>query len=131
MTSMFGTTPLAAAGASAGAGTQTPGSTTPSVYSWRQYILRTGTQPRRLAEFLQSAAIPALNRLGHTPIGVFEVVNGLPTPTLFVMTPFASIDQLLSLETRLDADAEFVRAAAPYLDAPATDPASYGRRPRC
>ncbi len=123
MTSMFGTTLLAAAGASAGTGGQAATSASPSIYTWRQYILRNGTQPRRLADFLQNAAIPALNRLGHSPIGVFEVVTGLPTPTMFVMTPFSSIDLLLSLEGRLDKDEEYGRAAAGYGDAPATDPA--------
>jgi hypothetical protein len=94
----------------------------PNLYLWRQYILRTGTQPRRLADFLQNAAIPALNRLGHKPIGVFEVVYGIPTPTVFTLTPFASAEALTTLESRLDADQEFVRAAAPYFDAAATDP---------
>jgi hypothetical protein len=79
--------------------------------------------PRRLADFLQNAAIPALNRLGHTPIGVFEVLFGLPTPTVFVMTPFSSVDKLLALETSLDKDEEFSRAGASYVDATATDPA--------
>ncbi len=95
---------------------------TPDLYLWRQYTLRTGTQPRRLADFLQNAAIPALNRLGHKPIGVFEVVYGIPTPTVFMLTPFASADALTTVEARLDADQDFVRAAAPYFDAVATDP---------
>ncbi len=124
MSSMFGTTLLAAAGVSAGGAGQNRGSesTTPSLYTWRQYILRTGTQPRRLAEFLQTAAIPALNRLGRRPIGVFEVMTGLPTPTVFVMTPHDSLESLLSLEGQLDKDQEFVHAAASYTDAPASDP---------
>jgi hypothetical protein len=119
---MVGSTLLATAGVSAGGTGQASESSTPSLYTWRQYILRTGTQPKRLADFLQNAAIPALNRLGHRPIGVFEVLTGLPTPTVFVMTPFDSVESLLSLEERLDKDQEFVRAGASYTDAPATDP---------
>lgn len=95
----------------------------PEFYLWRQYILRNGTQPRRLAEYLQGAAIPALNRLGHKPIGVFEVVAGVPGPTLFLLTPIASLDALAALEAGLDRDDQFLRAGAAYLDAPATDPA--------
>jgi len=124
MTSMVGSTLLAAAGVSAGGvgQGQASESLTPSLYTWRQYILRTGTQPKRLADFLQNAAIPALNRLGHRPIGVFEVLTGLPTPTVFVMTPFDSVASLLSLEERLDKDQEFASAAASYTGATATDP---------
>ena len=119
MTSTLGTAFLAAANGG-GAGAQTPAAS-PEFYVWRQYILKTGTQPRRLAEFLQ-AAIPALNRLGHSPIGVFEGVFGVATPTVFVLTPSTSLDHMLSIEAGLEKDAEFMKGAAGYLDAAATDP---------
>ena len=93
----------------------------PEFYVWRQFVLRNGTQLRRLAEFMQNAAIPALNRLGNKPIGVFEVVAGVPTPTLFTLTPVASLDRLATLESALDADEQFIKAGAAYIDAPATD----------
>ena len=67
---------LAASGNRADAAQATGAKVAPEFYVWRQYILKNGTQPRRLADFLQNAAIPALNRLGHTPIGVFEVTAG-------------------------------------------------------
>src|SRR5688500_5693197 len=86
----------------------------PHVYEWRQYTLRTGTQPRRLADYLQNALIPALNRLGHSPVGVFEVTFGLPSPTVFVLTPFASADALAAKESLLDKDEAFTRAAVTY-----------------
>lgn len=91
------------------------------IYLWRQYMLRTGTQPRRVADFLQNAAMPALNRLGHKPIGIFEGVSGVTTPTVFTLTPFGSFDEIGTLEARLDADKAFAAAGAAYLDAPATD----------
>jgi hypothetical protein len=111
-----------AASSSAHAQTTAPGGRTPDAYLWRQYVLRTGTPLGRLADFLQNAAIPALNRLGHSPIGVFEVTFGLPTPTVFVLTPSSSIDNLMSIEARLDRDDAFVKASAGYMDAAATDP---------
>jgi len=97
------------------------GDPAPEVYLWRQYTLRTGTGPRHVADFLQNAAIPALNRLGHKPIGVFEGVSGVTTPTVFTLTPFSSFDEIGTLETRLEADKEFGTAGAAYLDAAATD----------
>jgi NIPSNAP len=95
----------------------------PDLFVWRQYTLRTGTEPRRLGDFLQNASIPALNRLGHKPVGVFEVVTGLPTPTVFVLTPFSSMDGVVALEGALDKDEVFAAAAGPYVDASPTDPA--------
>lgn len=128
MTSIAGTTlaagARAAADSAAGGGRQaannSPG---PDVYLLRQYILRTGTEPRRVADFLQHAAIPALNRLGHKPVGVFEGVAGVTTPTIFTLTPFASLEAVGTLETRLEQDEEFARAGSAYLDATAADPA--------
>ena len=93
----------------------------PEFYLWRQYVLRNGGQLRRLADFLQNAAIPALNRLGHTPVGAFEAVIGVASPTVFLLTPCATLDSLASLDARLEADADYARAGAAYLDAPATD----------
>jgi hypothetical protein len=120
LTSTLGTAIVAAAGT--GARAQTPGAKAmPEFYVWRQYVLKQGTQARRLAEFLQ-AAIPALNRLGHSPIGVFEVLFGLPTPGVFVLTPSSSLDAMAAVEAELQKDAEFMKAADPYLSAPATDP---------
>ena len=95
---------------------------TPEFYVWRQFSIRNGTQPRRLAEFLQTAAIPALNRLGHKPVGVFEVVAGVPAPTIFVLTPSATLDKIAAVESGLEGDAEFMKGAASYLDAPPNDP---------
>ena len=109
----------AAGGGVSGAAAQQPGS--PEFYVWRQYVARNGTQMRRLADFLQNAAIPALNRLGHTPIGVFEGVAGVSTPTVFTLTPLASLEKLAALDAALEADEQFTKAAASYLDAPATD----------
>jgi hypothetical protein len=94
----------------------------PQIFEWRQYVLRTGTQPRRLADYLQNALIPALNRLGHSPVGVFEIVFGLPSPSVLVLTPFASAEAVAAKEALLDKDDAFVRAAATYGDSAATDP---------
>jgi hypothetical protein len=114
---------LAADRQSADTGTATKA----QIYEWREYSLRTGTQPRRLADYLQNALIPALNRLGHAPIGVFEVTFGLPSPTVFVLTPFSSADAMAAKESLLDKDEAFGRAAAAYHDAAATD-AVYDRQ---
>src|SRR6266545_4561047 len=117
LTSLLGTAALSSVIADDAHG-QTP---SPEFYVWRQYVLRNGTEMRRVADFLQNAAIPALNRLGHKPIGVFEVVAGVPTPTLFTLTPVPSLDRLATLDSSLEADEQFMKTGAAYIDAPATD----------
>jgi hypothetical protein len=98
------------------------GQSAPEFYVWRQYVLRNGPQPRRLAEFLQKAAIPALNRAGHQPIGAFEVFAGVPGPTLFVLAPAASLDAFGALERTLLADEALQRDGKSFFELPAADP---------
>ena len=122
---------VAASGLTAAAAADTQSTTSqggaPEFYAWQHFVLRSGTQQQRMAAFLQNAAIPALNRLGHQPVGAFEVVAGAITPSLFVLVPMQSPAALASMETSLNKDGEFLKAAASYLDAPAEDPA-YERR---
>ena len=122
LTSILGTAALAGIRSSDTAAEQVSASApAPEFYVWRQYVLRNGAQMRRLADFVQNAAIPALNRLGHKPIGAFEVVAGIATPTLFTLTPLASLDRLATLDSSLEADEPFMKAGAAFIDAPATD----------
>jgi len=121
MTSIVGGT-LAAAAAGAGEASGQSATAAPEHYVWRQYILRNGTGPRRLADYLQNAAIPALNRIGHAPVGAFEVVAGVPGPTMFLLVPLPTLASLGDIEAKLRADPEYMRTAAPYLDATAADP---------
>lgn len=109
--------------ASAGGGSQQSSQeSAPEIYVWRQYIIHRAAQPQRVADFLQHAAIPALNRAGIKTVGVFDGVAGVQTPSIFTLTPFASFEALGTLESRLDQDQEFARAGAAYLDATAVDP---------
>ena len=57
----------------------------PSYYVWLEYTLRNGPQQKRMADFLGNALVPALNRLGSTPVGVFESMVGDPGPTISVL----------------------------------------------
>ena len=109
------------------AGAGSSAQTAPEFYAWQQFRMRSGTQQQRVGEFLQKAAIPALNRLGHQPVGVFTALAGAATPTLFVLVPLRGLEMLAAIEGQLARDSEFLQAGAAYLDAPATDPA-YERR---
>ena len=92
-------------------------------YELRTYEMQTGNRRAVLNEYLEQAFIPALNRLGSKPVGVFSVVSGSNGLNLFVLVPHASLDGFLTAPARLAADPAYLKAAAPYLastiDAPA------------
>jgi len=92
-------------------------------YELRTYEMQTGNRKAVLNEYLEKAFIPALNRLGSKPVGVFSVVSGSNGLNLFVLVPHASLDSFLAAPAKLAADAEYQKAAAAYLSTTIDNPA--------
>ena len=92
-------------------------------YELRRYQLRTGPQVKLAHDFFREALVPALNRLGISPVGVFSVEIGPESPSLYVLMPSASLESLVTVEFRLNRDADYLKAGAPFLNAPAQQPA--------
>jgi hypothetical protein len=117
------TTPAAALTLAGGTGAaQQPGGAGRQLYELRRYRIRTGVMRDTTRAYLKDALLPALTRLGLGPIGMFDVTTGEP-PTCVVLIPHASADSAVTLGRRLMADAAYVKAGAPFLDAPADRPA--------
>jgi hypothetical protein len=92
-------------------------------YQLRTYTLRNGPQLALTQGYFQRALVPALNRLGIGTVGTFKLDIGPETPTCYVLIPSTSIDLLVDLDARLGSDAEYVKAAGGFRDAPASAPA--------
>ena len=91
-------------------------------YQLRRYHLNSGPQRKLCDDFFRDALIPALNRLSISPVGVFDLSIGPETPTIYVLMPSLSAEALATVETRLAQDAEYMKAGAPFLNAPAKEP---------
>jgi hypothetical protein len=92
-------------------------------YQLRTYTLRTGPQLALTQGYFEQALIPALHRLGMSPVGTFRLDIGPETPTYYVLIPSTSVETLLSLDTLLGKDPEYVKGASGFRDAPASAPA--------
>jgi hypothetical protein len=92
-------------------------------YELRRYHLRRGPAVGLVDTYLKSAALPAWQRAGVGPIGVFSVMIGDANPTFYVLIVHKSLDAFAALPERLAADAAYQAAAAPYLNVEATSPA--------
>jgi hypothetical protein len=106
----------------AGAAQTTP-ATGREYYLLRRYQLQSGPQTKLTANYIASALIPALTRLGIGPAGAFQLTIGPETPAYYVLIPGASVEMLATLDLRLAQDGEFLKAAQPFWEAPATSPA--------
>ena len=74
----------------------------------------------RLDKFLAEAAIPAWNRLGMKPVGVFALKDD-SSPDLWVVQSHKSAECFITAQSRLWADAEYQKAAA-FFDPPKAAP---------
>ncbi len=92
-------------------------------YELRRYQLTSGPQKKICDAFFQNALIPAANRAGITPVGVFNLTMGPETPVMYVLLPSASLDTLVNLEAHLAGDTQYMSAGAPFLSATAAAPA--------
>ena len=94
-------------------------------YELKLYHLRRGAKPKLFDDFYRDAVLPAMNRYGMGPVGVFTVMVGPDNPTMYVLIPYKSIEAFGAAD-RYRADAEYQKAGAAFINAAATDP-SYVR----
>src|SRR5512136_1767704 len=92
-------------------------------YELRTYEMQTGNRKTVLNDYLSKAAIPAWNRLGIKPVGVFNIVSGSNALMLYVLIPYPDLQTLLSAPARLAADAEYQKSAAVLMRASIDNPA--------
>jgi hypothetical protein len=91
-------------------------------YELRKYYLRSGPQTKLTDSYLSDALIPALNRMGMTPVGAFTLTLGPQTPTVYLLIPSMNLETLVTAQLRLASDGEFMKAAEPFWNAPAIQP---------
>lgn len=90
-------------------------------YELRTYRLETEDQRQAFDRFAAEAAIPALNRLGISPVGVFYPWEELGPA--YVLLTHPSAESVATLTERLANDEQFLHQGAAWLDAPAARPA--------
>ena len=106
----------------AGAAPEPGAAARPQVLELRRYRLRSGALAARFAAYAKDALVPALGRAGIAPLGAWNVAVGPDQPTLHLLLPHPDADSVVTLAARLEADAEYRKAAAPALALPPTDP---------
>lgn len=95
----------------------------PEYYELRRYHMLPGAKQQQLHRFLSDVSIPAMNRLGVGPVGVFTGLYGPSGSALHVLLPHKSLASVGTLRARLAADPEYQRAGTAFLNAPMSDPA--------
>ena len=102
------------------------GSRAPQYFELRKYHLLYGSKQRDLHDFLGEVALPAFNRIGIDPVGVFTVAYGPNSPSVYLLLPHPDLASVESARNRLAEDQVYVESGADFLKRPLSDP-SYVR----
>ncbi len=97
----------------------------------RKYSFATSEKKAAFEQYLEKAAIPALNRAGVKPVGAFKMLAAdneklkwdRDPLELYVLLPHDSCDSLLALPGKLDGDSAHAEAGKGVLDTAKKDPA--------
>jgi hypothetical protein len=87
----------------------------PQYYELRVYTTQSDAQRQRVNDYWQNAAIPAYNRMGIQPVGVFTEQEDSATNKVYVLIPCDSMEIFAAIPAKLAADADYQKAAADYL----------------
>ncbi|MBO0722784.1 MAG: NIPSNAP family protein [Blastocatellia bacterium] len=82
----------------------------PHYYELRTYELRNDLQPARIQDFFKNHFMPMAKRQGLGPVGCFNVVSGLSTPSLIVLIDYKSLADFQSAGELVSADKDFMKA---------------------
>lgn len=93
------------------------------LYELRAYRLKPESDGALLHRFLEKAAIPAWNRIGCHPVGVFTEMEPKDGPAIFVLTPHASMPAFVQSTAKIHADKTFLADGTEYLEVPKSSPA--------
>jgi hypothetical protein len=92
-------------------------------YEWRTYRFADAAKQIAVLGYLEQAALPAWQRLGIGPIGVFTETGEKETPAVHVLITYATLEDFAGSRVALEQDAQHTAAAGDYLAAPMNNPA--------
>lgn len=83
----------------------------------------TSAQRKKCDEYFEHALIPAAGRAGVGPIGVFVDSGKADAHAVYMLIPYAGRESIGAFAAALRNDAEYQKAAQPFIAATAKDPA--------
>jgi hypothetical protein len=89
-------------------------------YELKVYRYKDSVQGKVLDAYLSEAYIPAMHKASIKTVGVFKAVanDTAAEKTLYVLTPFKSLEEFTSLEKKLGDDKDYLEKGSEYLNAP-------------
>lgn len=93
-------------------------------YQLTVYHFKDAAQEKMIDNYLQTALLPALHKMGTAKVGVFKLIGNdtLKDKLLYVFLPIKSLEQVTKISAKLADDATYQSAGADYINAIYTAP---------
>jgi hypothetical protein len=101
----------------------TAGAGEPQYYELRVYSTSSLRQQNLVNDYWLNAAVPAYNRMGIRPIGVFTGLKDSTVNGIYVLIPFEGPEGVAAVPAGLAADPVYQAAAAGFMGVPKSEPA--------
>ncbi|MCW3116157.1 MAG: family containing protein [Chitinophagaceae bacterium] len=92
------------------------------LYELREYEMRFGSDHSQLENFFRTALIPALNKQGVKTVGVFKEFGKSEPAKVYLLIPYPSMDDYLTVNSKLKTDADYIKNSQAYNSIPADKP---------
>lgn len=97
---------------------ESPQASARQFYQLKTYLLDTDAQVQTVDTYLKNAFLPALQKQGIGPVGVFKLRPPADSvKKIYVLIPLTAMDQLLDIDEALASDAAYQAAGSEYINA--------------
>jgi len=90
-------------------------------YELRVYTTKSEQQQQLINDYWKDAGVPAYNRMGAQPIGVFTELQDSPTNKIYVLIPFDSLEAFAGAAAKLAEDSAYQKASESFMSLPKTN----------
>jgi hypothetical protein len=83
-------------------------------YEWREYDMRFGSDQSQLENYFKNALIPVYNKYGVKTIGVFKETGRSEPAKIYLLIPYASMENYVSVNAKVKADDDYIKNSQAY-----------------
>lgn len=98
--------------------TTPPSAPTKEYYEWREYEFNFNSPRGEVEKYFKNALIPAFNKYGVKKVGVFSEIGKSDPARFYMLIPYASFNDYLSINEKVKADEDYKKAATDYMNLP-------------
>lgn len=84
-------------------------------YELRVYTTKSEQQQNLINDYWEKAGVPAFNRMGAKPVGVFTPLEASETNKIYVLIPYDSLEAVAAAPGKLAADGAYQAAAKEFM----------------